>query len=226
MAEQLSFDLPAVEALGREDFFVSPANAMAVAMIEAPQSWVARKLLLSGPEGSGKTHLTHVWAARAQAVILPAQGLAGQDIAGLATGNIAVEDIPRIAQCRADQEALFHLHNLTLANGHHLLLTGSGVPRHWGLSLADLQSRLEGTQMITLSEPDDQLLAAVLAKLFRDRQIIPRADVIPYLLSRADRSFAAAAELVDRLDALALSEGRNLTGRLARQLLGPDPKKS
>ena len=30
MEEQLSFDLPVRTALGREDFFLSPANALAV----------------------------------------------------------------------------------------------------------------------------------------------------------------------------------------------------
>ena len=35
-------------------------------------------------------------------------------------------------------------------------------------------------------------LAAVLAKQFADRQIMPRPDVILYLVTRMDRSFAAA----------------------------------
>ena len=35
MAEQLTFDLPVRAALGREEFFVSPANAATVAMVDA-----------------------------------------------------------------------------------------------------------------------------------------------------------------------------------------------
>ncbi|HAR51778.1 MAG TPA: chromosomal replication initiator DnaA, partial [Roseovarius nubinhibens] len=49
MSQQLSFDLPAVPAMGRDDFFVSASNAAAVAMIETWQSWPARKLMLRGP---------------------------------------------------------------------------------------------------------------------------------------------------------------------------------
>ena len=67
MAEQLSFDLPVRAALGREDFFVSPANAEAVAMVEGWQGWPSRKLVLTGPAGAGKTHLAHVWAGLAGA---------------------------------------------------------------------------------------------------------------------------------------------------------------
>ena len=50
MATQLSFDLPSKTALGREDFFVSPANAAAVALIESWPDWPSRKLLLTGQE--------------------------------------------------------------------------------------------------------------------------------------------------------------------------------
>ena len=55
MPEQLTFDLPSKTALGRDDFFVSSANAAAVAMVEGWQSWPSRKLLLIGPSGAGKT---------------------------------------------------------------------------------------------------------------------------------------------------------------------------
>jgi len=46
MAEQLIFDLPAHEALGREDFFVSDANRDAVAMVTKPEAWPEGKLVL------------------------------------------------------------------------------------------------------------------------------------------------------------------------------------
>ncbi|MGB8622376.1 MAG: chromosomal replication initiator DnaA, partial [Paracoccaceae bacterium] len=75
MAEQLVFDLPLRAARGREDFFVSPANAMAVAQVENWRRWPARKLVLVGPQGAGKTHLAHVWAAQADAGIVEAAAL-------------------------------------------------------------------------------------------------------------------------------------------------------
>ncbi|MCE8006220.1 DnaA/Hda family protein [Aestuariivita sp.] len=224
MPEQLSFDLPGKAALGREDFFVAPSNALAVAMVENSARWSSGKLILSGPEGAGKTHLAHVWAAQTNARIVPATALAEADIAELAEGPVCVEDIPALAGQHGPQEALFHLHNLILANGHTLLLTGQGTPRHWGLTLPDLQSRMEGTQSVTLEPPDDLLLSALLAKLFADRQIAPKPDLIPYLVKRMERSFAAAQSVVDRLDHASLSKGRPLTRRLAADVLGPADK--
>lgn len=223
MAQQLSFDLPAHTALGREDFFVSPANSQAVAAISAPH-WPGNKLVLSGPAGSGKTHLAHVWAAQTGGRIVAATALTPEAVPTLAQGPVAIEDVPEIAGDAQAQDALFHLHNLALAEGHALLLTGRGAPRFWGLTLPDLTSRIEGANHAALSAPDDALLGAVLAKLFDDRQLSPGPEVITYLVRRLERSFDAAARAVAQLDRAALAERRGITRSLAAAVVeGMDP---
>ncbi|MFD1510591.1 chromosomal replication initiator DnaA [Lacimonas salitolerans] len=219
MERQLGFDLPVRIARGRSDFFVSPANAMAVALIDNWRDWPGRKLLLTGPTASGKTHLAHVWAAASDAAIVAAQGLAGADIPALATSSIAVEDAHEIARDPAAQDALFHLHNLCLAEGHSLLITAPTAPRHWGLTLPDLASRMQGTPAVSLAEPDDELLGAVLMKLFADRQLVPTPDTLPYLVRWMTRSFQAARDVVAEMDDRALAQGRPLNRGLAREVL-------
>lgn len=216
---QLPLPLPARTALGREDFFVSPANAMAVAVIEAWLTWASRKCVLTGPEGAGKSHLAHVWAAQSGARIVGADILPGADIAALAGSSVCVEDADRIAGDPAAENALFHLHNLVLAEGHALLLTARRAPNHWPLALPDLQSRMLGTQAVALPEPDDTLLAALLAKLFADRQTMPAPDVIPYLLTRMPRSYRAAQAIVEALDRAALARKGAITRPLAMRVL-------
>lgn len=219
MAEQLGFHLPGITALGRDDFLVAPSNAVAVAMIENWQSWTNGKLALAGPEGAGKTHLAHVWAALCGAEVVAACDLPRRDIADLAKSAVAVEDVHQIAGVVDAETALFHLHNLILAENQPLLLTGRNEPATWGLKLPDLASRMAGSQTAVLSQPDDSLLAAVLAKLFNDRQIMPKPDVIPYLVPRIDRSFSAAQDIVAVLDAASLAEQRPLTRKLAAAVL-------
>lgn len=218
MAQQLSFDLPAKTALGREDFFVSPANALAVAMISA-SSWPGNKLVLTGPAGSGKTHLAHVWAGETGGHIIKAMDLRHDDVPTLAQGPVAVENVPEIADDPDKQKTLFHLHNLVLAEGHALLMTGRLAPKFWELPLADLQSRVQGAHHVALDPPDDALLCAVLAKLFIDRQLNPKPDVISYLVKHIDRQFDTAAQVVERLDRAALSERRVISRTFAARLL-------
>ncbi|WP_299944387.1 DnaA/Hda family protein [uncultured Ruegeria sp.] len=225
MATQLSFDLPSKTALGREDFFVSPANALAVAMISAT-SWPGNKLVLSGPAGSGKSHLAHVWAAETGGRIVQAVDLRYEDVPELAQLPVAVEDIPLIADDPEQQKTLFHLHNLILADGRALLMTGRAAPNLWHLPLADLQSRVEGAHHVALEAPDDALLGAVLAKLFTDRQLNPGPDVIAYLVKHMNRSFETAANMVTELDRVALDEKRDITRSLAVRLLNTEAEQS
>jgi chromosomal replication initiation ATPase DnaA len=219
MAEQLGFDLPARAALGRDDFFVSDTNAMALALVDRWPNWSGNKLAIIGPEGSGKTHLTHVWAAQSQARIIEATNLNKDAVPDLAQSSVAVENIPAIAQDPAKQDALFHLHNLTLAEGNSLLVTGISEPKHWGLTLPDLKSRLEGTTTAVLKEPDDALLSILLAKLFIDRQLAPNAETISYLVKHMDRSFAEARRLVRAIDQASLAKKRKVSRALAAEVL-------
>ncbi|WP_299351333.1 DnaA/Hda family protein [uncultured Shimia sp.] len=219
MAEQLNLTLPVRTALGRDDFFVSPANAMALGLVESWPNWPGGKLVIAGPHGAGKTHLVHVWAALCDARIVAASDLTQDLIPDLSQSPVAVEDVPEIAGNAEVEAALFHLHNLTLAEGHTLLLTGDRDPKHWGLTLPDLNSRMQGTTVATLDQPDDTLLTVVLAKLFNDRQLTPHPDTIPYLVRQMDRSFEAAQSLVSALDHLSLSEKRPVTRALAKRVL-------
>ena len=219
MPEQLAFPLPRLEARGREAFFVSPANALAVRQIEAWRAWPQGKLVLTGPEGSGKTHLAHVWAALAGARIVDALALAPAEIPDLAEGPVAVEDADRTAGHARAETALLHLHNLALANGQPILFTGRKPPAQWNLALPDLQSRMAATATAALEPPDDALLSAVLVKLFADRQIVPPPRLVDYCLKRMDRSFAAAQRLVAALDARALATGRPIGTTLAAEVL-------
>jgi chromosomal replication initiation ATPase DnaA len=98
-------------------------------------------------------------------------------------------------------------------------MTGRTPPTLWRIALPDLASRMQATTVARIAAPDDALLAAILIKHFADRQLIAPRDLVPWLLPRMPRSFAAAADLVARLDAEALAEGRAVTRALAQRIL-------
>lgn len=223
MARQMAFDLPLRPARGRGDFFVSDSNYTALAAVEGWQGWPGRKLLLTGPEGAGKSHLVQVWAKLADALVIEAGAIGATDPAQTAGRNVALEDAERLAGDAGAEAAAFHLHNLVLAEGGSLLITARTPPARWGLGLPDLLSRMQGAPVVALSPPDEALLSAVLVKLFTDRQIRASAQLVTYLAARIERSFTAAQSVVAELDRMALAERRPVTHKLAERLFRPDP---
>jgi chromosomal replication initiation ATPase DnaA len=213
---QLTFDLPLVQGWQRSAFLVTPATQAALAAVDGWATWAGGKLLLVGPNGSGKTHLAHIWADMAQAMWVPPTELPDR-LPYIAPEACIILDDAQLVTGRAE-EALFHLYNRLAPQGR-LMLTAPTAPRDWGLRLADLLSRLQAMPMARLEPPDDDLLAGVLLKLFTDRQIIAEARLIPYLLARMERSIAAAQAVVAALDARSLATHRPVTRVLAAEVL-------
>lgn len=211
MSEQLTFDLPTRPALERGDFFIANSNALALAMIEDCENWPQNKHLLVGPKGSGKTHLANVWANQRGARVIASRDITDQAVEEYAAQDLVIDDVPSLLGERSREATIFHIHNLCLANGNALLMTGTGDVSTWNCVLPDLASRLNGTRTARLDPPDDILFQALLAKLFADRQLFPPPDVFPYLLLRLERSYDAAQMAVNHIDRAALSRKRAIT---------------
>lgn len=216
--KQLTFDLPLDPRYGREDFLVGPANEVAYGLIEAWPDWPDTVFLLTGPPGSGKSHLASIWATRAHAWTAKASEVAAEAIPHLVSnGALVVEDIDR-AQGR-DEAALFHLLNLARERRAPVLLTAGRPVDAMGLATADLRSRLRLAPGATILPPDEALLRAVIVKLFVDRQLVVDLSVVEALVLRIDRSLALAREVVAELDRDALGRGRRITRPLALAVL-------
>lgn len=222
MAEQLSFPIAVKPALGRDDFFVSEANQMAVALLEDHTTWPQGKMVLVGPEGAGKTHLSHVWAGEVSATICLANALPTSDIDALAQGPVVVEDIDLIAGDMPAETGLFHLHNLAAANAQPLLMTTKSAPSRTEFHLKDLQSRMSAASIARIEPMDDALLTAMLMKLFADRQINIPSNLLSYILPRLPRNYASAQSFVSQLDETALREKRPIGIALAREIIARD----
>lgn len=203
-AEQLPFDLGSRSAYGREDFWVSACNAEAVAWLDRWPDWPGPLLVLTGPEGSGKTHLTHVFRQR------------------VGDGAVIRDDIDRLLGDAAGyqlEQDLFHAWTRARDQGQPLLLTAQKPPAAWGIRLEDLRSRVAAAPLVRLGAPDDELMAVVMTKMFADRQLFVPQDVVSYMLKRIERSFTAIGRMVAAVDARALAEKRAVTIPLVRDLL-------
>ena len=216
--KQLPLNFETRTALGREDFLVSDANEAAVAWIDRWPDWPGPFLLIIGPERSGKTHLSHVWAEKSGAAVLTLADLGALDINAMteiASQPILLEDLGS----QMEEQKLFHLYNLVKEKGGFLLMTAHEPVSEWGLQLPDLKSRMGAVQIVRIGEPDDALFGAVLLKLFTDRQLQVSPELLQYLITRLERSFEAANTIVEKIDRLSLAEKRDITIPLVRSIL-------
>lgn len=212
---QIPLDLPVAERLEAEDFLVSPSNEAAFNRIESWPEWIDPVLLLIGPEASGKSHLAAIWAVKARAWTINAAEITADRVPHLVSnGALVIEDADR----GFDEHALFHLLNASREKGGFVVVTARKAPDFWNLKTRDLLSRLRLAPSVTIEQPDEALLQAVLVKLFVDRQLVVDTALIGTLTKRIDRSIAAARRAVERLDHEALAQGRRVNRGLALDL--------
>lgn len=205
------------ESFDRDNFIPGPNNAAALRLVDCWPDWPSRAIVLAGPEGSGKSHLAAIWARAAGGRVLSGCAINAATVPrALATGALVIEDA---ASGPIDEAALFHLLNLAGEERAYLLVTARSAPAGWPVALPDLASRLRAMPAVTLAPPDDAMLAALLVKLFADRQLAIDDALIGYLVHRIERSFAAARAAVAALDDAALRLGRPVNRALAGEVL-------
>jgi chromosomal replication initiation ATPase DnaA len=213
---QLPLELPIAPSLGREDFLAAPCNRAAVAAIDQWPDWPDPFLMLLGPPGCGKSHLCAIWAQKADALaVAPGAVPSLESLVAAAPRAIVFDGV----DCVSDETALFHLLNFAKENGAFLLMSARRPPRAGEIRLPDLLSRLRRAPMIEIGAPDDDLIRAVLEKLFRDRQLIVDASLLDYAALRLERSLDAACAFALELDREALARGRRATRVLAGEVL-------
>jgi chromosomal replication initiation ATPase DnaA len=215
--QQLVLDLPHRTALDAEDFLVSEANAAAVAFVDRWPDWPHWAVVVTGPEGSGKTHLGNVWRRRCGAARVAANAFSEADIERLRSlGGLVVENLEAGV---ADEQALFHALNVAREHKLSILLTSRSAPGELQITLPDLRSRLRALPVAAIDPPDQHLLQGLLVKLFADRQLAIEPTVIAHLIRHMERSTRAAQHLVAEIDRRALAAHRKVTRQLAAEAL-------
>jgi chromosomal replication initiation ATPase DnaA len=221
-ARHFALPCPPPEAYDPDDFLPGACNAAALAWLENPRAWPLLRLLVHGPDGAGKTHLLHLFAARHHAAVLP--GLAIRRLQPPpASPCLAIDDADSVP----DPRALLHLLNAAAERAAPVLLAARAPAAAWPILLPDLASRLRATASVALAVPEDDLLRPLLARLLADRQVRVPEKLQAYLLTHLPRTGGALREAAARLDRLSLAQGRTVSRAMAAQVvrdLGAEPE--
>ena len=212
----------------RFEHFHAGVNAVAVAAVrELATKKGAPWLYLSGPSGSGRSHLLlaacHGASEAGHTVqYLPLKAL--KDHASVIRGVVgseflALDDLDALAGQPDAEHALFDLYNRARAEGTALLFAAEAVPAQLSLTLPDLRSRLGACTQFALKPLDDVERREVLKQQAALRGIELDDAVLDWLFARYVRDLGALLDLLDRLDQASLAAQRRITVPFLRTFL-------
>ena len=216
MSDQLILKFPEHRAYKREDFYVSPSNQEAYDFINNWPKWIKRIVNKFGPSGSGKSHLSSILKTKTKCLEILANELNENIIFEFKTKEVLIienfnEKIP--------EELLFSLWNIALQDNKYFLINSIKPISSFKFKLPDLTSRVKSSLNIGIKLPSDDLISAIIAKNFSDKQIMVEEKHIDYIIKRIDRSYEKISQFILTLDRYSLKKGSPFGLKLIKEVL-------
>ncbi len=238
-ARQFSLKFPAQPLFTFSSFIESPATAFAAASAKslvrdaAPTS---EALFISGPTGSGKTHLllamgndasqTGVdslflscrhWIDKLESASSEEALQWGQHIASHRL--LLVDDVDLLSGKAQAQEVLYQVYNEIRENRGRLAMTSRLRPNELGKTEPFLVSRLQWGLTAELNPPGDDTLELLLIKLGQDRGLEIPQNVVQFLIQRLPRDYPSLLQAVEKINDASLSLKKKVTVGMVKSVL-------
>ena len=216
MSDQLILKFPEHRAYKKEDFYVSPSNQEAYDFINSWPKWIKRIINIYGPSGSGKSHLSSILKTKTKCLEILPKELNENVIFEFKTKEVLIienfdEKIP--------EKLLFSLWNVALQDNKYFLINSIKPIISYKFKLPDLMSRIKSSLTIGIKLPSDDLISAIIAKNFSDKQIKVEEKHIDYIIKRIDRSYEKISQFILTLDKYSLKKGSPFGLKLIKEVL-------
>ncbi len=215
---QIPLDLAFKPSYQKQDFIVNHQNMAVMKMLNSWPAWPSPWLLIEGGKGSGKTHLAHIFAQKLEAVYLKNLSADIENILTKIEGKSVVIDYS-INEDRETQNKFFHVINHIKEQQQYGVLFIEPMENQDFIVLADLLSRISQMPRFKLLPPDDDLLKALIVKLFSDRQLKITEAQVNWMIPRVRRSFEFVEEFVGRVDKASLAHKKSITQSMLKKEL-------
>jgi len=216
MSDQLILKFPEHRAYKTEDFYVSPSNQEAYDFINSWPKWIKRIVNIFGPAGSGKSHLASILKTKTKCLDISSEKLNENIIFEFKTKEaLILENFDK----KISEELLFSLWNVALQDNKYFLINSIYPINSHKFKLPDLASRVKSSLGIGIKLPSDDLISAIIAKNFSDKQIIVEEKHINYILKHIDRSYEKISQFILTLDRYSLKKGSPFGLKLIKEVL-------
>ncbi len=216
MSDQLILKFPEHRAYKKEDFYVSPSNEEAFDFISSWPKWIKRIVNIFGPSGSGKSHLASILKSKTKCLEIMPKDLNENIISIFKTKEVLI--IENFNE-KISEQLLFSLWNTALQDNKYFLINSIKPMSSYKFKLPDLVSRIKSSLSIGIKLPSDDLISAIIAKNFSDKQIIVEEKHIEYIIKRIDRSYEKISQFILTLDRYSLKKGSPFGLKMIKEVL-------
>ena len=199
------------------DFYVSKSNMSAFSLIDNWPKWEKKYININREKFSGKSHLVNIFLARNKGYKIYAKNLNNDHLSAIKIyENVIIEDLDE----NVDEKLLYSLINIIDLENKYLIITSKLPLVKIRFKLKDLLSRSKNFILSTISNPDDELMFALILKNLSDRQISLDKKLINYIIKRIDRSYSKISEFIYKIDEMSLKKKIPIDFKIIKNVLG------
>lgn len=211
-----------------ENFYSSDAQEFATQIQLSAAGQGEQSIFISGPLGSGCSHLLQAACHEAESkglnsVYLPLDELVDyspaifESLEGLPL--IALDNLQAIIGLPEWEEALFHLFNRVRDSGGRLLFAADQSPDALGVKLPDLSSRLVWGLVYSIEEPSSEFKVSALQYRAKNRGMDMAEDVAKYVVKNVKGHMEDMFEVLQKLDNASLSAKKKLSRPFVKSVM-------
>ena len=200
-----------------QDFYVSKSNEFAFKLLNSWPKWEKNFVNLIGEKFSGKTHLINIFLKKFKGIKFNADLLADNDLNIIKVHeNIILENLDE----NINERLIYSLFNIIDLDNKFIIVTSRKSIVDIDLKLKDLKSRTKNFLLQKIGKPDDELMFALILKIFSDRQISIDKKLIDFIIKRIDRSYSKIFDFIYKVDELSLKKKKAIDLKIIKEVLG------
>ena len=198
---QLLFNFNQKQNFNYNDFYVGKSNYYAFKLIDSWPKWEKNIINIFGESGCGKSHLAKIFEEKQNAKIIYEYEIDDEIFKNLKLYEKIVLDNFE----NSIKENLFYsLFNFVDQSNKYLIINSKKSLINFNFYMNDLSSRVKNCLTAEITNPDDDLVFALILKNFSDKQIKIDKKLIDYIVKRIERSYRKISEFIYKLDELSL----------------------
>ena len=200
-----------------DDFYVSKSNKHIFDYLNNWPKWEKNFLNIYGEKFSGKTHLINIFIKKFKGIKFDANLITDKDLMLIKVNeNIILENFDE----NINERLIYSLFNIIDLDNKFIIVTSRKSIVDIDLKLKDLKSRTKNFLLQKIGKPDDELMFALILKIFSDRQIAIDKKLIDFIIKRIDRSYSKIFDFIYKVDELSLKKKKPIDLKIIKEVLG------